>query len=86
MKFPYVVRHNGIDYPIGADVPIEEPAGDKEAKAAESGETGKGYSRTEINRMPIADLRALAESLGVRNAQSFNGTELKRAVIDFLNI
>lgn len=23
MKFPYKVRHNGVDYPIGADVPIE---------------------------------------------------------------
>jgi hypothetical protein len=24
MKFNYLVRHNGVDYPAGADVPVEE--------------------------------------------------------------
>ena len=27
MKFPYLVKHNGVYYPIGTDVPIEDENG-----------------------------------------------------------
>ena len=27
MKFPYLVKHNGVYYPIGTDVPIEAESG-----------------------------------------------------------
>lgn len=29
MKFDYLVKHNGIYYPAGTDVPIEDNGGDK---------------------------------------------------------
>lgn len=28
MKFPYLVKHNGVYYPIGTDVPIETKIGE----------------------------------------------------------
>lgn len=28
MKFPYLVKHNGVYYPIGTDVPIEKSFGE----------------------------------------------------------
>ena len=56
MKYPHIVVKNGIWYPSGTDVPedisiIENKIVDQPVS----------YSKTEINRMPIADLRALAE-------------------------
>lgn len=38
MKFPYIVNHNGVYYPAGADVPVEaatKPEEPEETKAPE---------------------------------------------------
>lgn len=37
MKFPYHVVHNGVSYPIGTDVPIEETNGGLNAPVEVSG-------------------------------------------------
>lgn len=39
------------------------------------------YTKTEINRMPLADLRILAESNGIENASDKSGAELKKELI-----
>lgn len=42
------------------------------------------YTKTEIMRMPVAQLRALAEQLGIEGATSLNGNELKEQIIALL--
>ena len=38
MKFPYLVKHNGVYYPIGTDVPIEDENGGLNTPVDASGE------------------------------------------------
>ena len=38
MKFPYLVKHNGVYYPIGTDVPIEDENGGLNPPVDASGE------------------------------------------------
>ena len=40
------------------------------------------YSKTDINRMPVAQLRELAGSNGINGADEMTGAELKKALID----
>ena len=46
------------------------------------GERKQTYTKTEINRMPIIDLRLLAEGSGIDNAQQLTGAEIKRLLIE----
>lgn len=71
MKYPYIVVKNGIWYPSGADVPED---------TVSSSET-VSYSKTEINRMPIAELRVLAEEEGIVDFGEKTGAELKKILI-----
>ena len=41
MKFDYLVKHNGIYYPAGTDVPIEENNGGGKAPVKSSGKVDK---------------------------------------------
>lgn len=63
MKYPYMVVKDGIWYPAGAEVPED---------AVE-----KVYKKTDINRMNVDDLRALAQKNGISNAEERTGKELK---------
>lgn len=98
MILNYRIKHNGIDYPIGTDVPLEdivqgETSTKKEIKEpikvveeviepviAEVKE--KEYTKTEINRMSTADLKALAKERGLDDTLS--GSELKKVLIEKL--
>ena len=44
------------------------------------------YTKTEINRMPIVDLRRLARKHGVKKAADKSGAELKAELIELLNL
>ena len=52
MKYPYIVIKDGIWYPSGTEVPGDIFVDSKEIVS---------YSKTEINRMPVSELRELAE-------------------------
>ncbi len=54
---------------IGSDIKVEEFV-----KSSE-------YTKTEINRMPIAELKELAINEGVDGAEDMTGTELKKVLI-----
>lgn len=57
--------------------PLIELVKDKVAETVE-----EKYTKTEINRMPTADLQALATTQGVEDAESYTGAELKKILID----
>ena len=40
------------------------------------------YTKTEINRMPITDLKELASKNGIENAEELTGAELKKILIE----
>lgn len=44
------------------------------------------YKKTEINRMPIAELKEVAVKNNIEVAEGTTGTELKKAIIDKLNL
>lgn len=80
MKFPYHVTHNGVDYKPNEEVPIGEKVVKEEKK--EPVVADQKYNKTEINRMPINELKALAEKEGIKNLDTKGGAELKKELIE----
>ena len=89
MVYKHQVKYNGKYYPAGKDVSVGEKAVEdkKEDNFAqyknepvESGEVT--YTKTEINRMSTADLKALAKSKDVEDAEKMSGAELKKVLIE----
>lgn len=87
MKFPHHVRHNGIDYPIGTDVPIEVETPAVKAGASVSGkakkevkevkeEKGRKYSEEELD-VPYFSLKALAKKEGLKIPDKAKAGEIK---------
>ena len=77
MKYPYIVNKNGVWYPAGTEVP--DGNADKEVKTE-----NQPYTKTDINRMRTADLQKLAG--GIENADSFSGEDLKKILIELMNL
>ena len=46
----------------------------------------KKYTRTDINRMPVDELRKLAGETGISGAESMTGADIKKALIDALSL
>lgn len=46
----------------------------------------KKYTKTEINRMPTAELKQMAFDNGLKNAETMTGTELKKYFIDLFGL
>lgn len=47
---------------------------------------GAKYTKTEINRMPIAELKRVAAELGVEDVDNMNGAELKKVLIELFDL
>ena len=82
MKFPYLVKHNGVYYPIGTDVPIEEGGG-MNTPAESSGKVdepvepeGSKYSEDDLN-LPYMKLKALAKKEGLKVPNTAKAEEIK---------
>lgn len=85
MKYPYIVCKNGVWYPSGTEVPDDEPCVIEEDKK-EVIEDKKEYSKTEINRMPIHELKMLALENGIEDADEMTGMEIKSTLIELFNL
>ena len=74
MVYEYKVKHKGKWYLPGEVIPedTEQPT--------------QPYTKTDINRMSTADLQKLAGEKGIENADSFSGADLKKMLIEFLNL
>lgn len=76
MIYPYIVVKDGVWYDAGSDVPeISRPGAEEVASGAAI------HTKTEINRMSIDDLKALAISEGIDNAENMTGGALKEVLI-----
>lgn len=90
MKFPYLVVHNHVEYPPFTEVPIGEKTSEKaevEQEIEEKAEVVESnYTKTEINRMSLADLRKVASENNVEDADTKSGAELKKNLIAILGL
>ena len=89
MIYKHQVKYNGKYYPAGIVVPVGEQS--VENKNIEDFskhmnppvETdGNSYSKTEINRMSILDLKKLAKKQGIKGTEEMTGADLKKALIE----
>lgn len=60
---------------------------DEKTKVSEPiAEEKKAYKKTDIFRMPTAELQELAESEGIENATELTGSELKTILVKHFNL
>lgn len=81
MKYPYIVKKNGVWYPSGTEVPEDiSPQNDTSDHLTEK-LVHNGYTKTEINRMSTAELQSLALENSIENANEMTGGDLKKVLI-----
>lgn len=79
MIFKHQVKYNGVYYPAGTDVPVGvKTVEDKKPVEVEE----EKYTKTDINRMAVAELKELAGKQGIDGAEEMTGAELKKALIE----
>lgn len=69
----HLIKVNGRWYKAGEEVfesPVEKPSPEKTR-----------YTKTEINKMNVSELRRLAAENGVKDPEGINGTDLKAYLI-----
>ena len=90
MVATHKVKINGKWYGLGEKIPgLAEPPITTESKTEvqeEVQEEKNTLTKTEIKRMPTAELQVLAKKNGVGNADSLTGAELKEILIKKFNL
>lgn len=79
MKFPYLVRHDGVDYKPGEEVPIGVAAEEKVNVEQEIQQPSFEYTKTQVNRLSTAELQSIAEKYGIDSDKT--GGEIKKLLI-----
>ena len=78
MVADHLMKVNGRWYKVGEEIsesPTDEPSPEK-----------TGYTKTEINKMNVSELRKLAAENGVEDPESINGTDLKSYLISLFGL
>lgn len=87
MIFKYRVKHNGITYEAGENVPIgEEPVKEEVKEVADAAKDIDIPSKAEIMRMPKAKLIDMALANGVADASEMTGAQLKAKLIEVFKL
>ncbi len=90
MKYDHIVKTNGKYYAAGEEVPdatTEEnslPFSDMHIELETK--TEKHHTKSEINRMSLAELQNLAAEVGAENAFETSSGQLKKNLIEFFNL
>lgn len=91
--YPYAVKHNGNYYEAGEDVPeIDDMAGSESSLPYSDDDItletqeDKKYTKTDINRMSVSELRKMALSTGVEGADEMTGAELREYLISLFGL
>ena len=73
--------------PLSAEIPNTDPVPADNPEDTESKEVEqKKYSRSEITRMSVADLKELAKSLGLEVTEESTGKALKEQILEKLGL
>ena len=72
----YTMKRNGKWYKAGDEVPeINTPAS-----------SDPRYTKTDINRMSVSDLRQIVMGTGIENADIMTGAEMKEYLINLFGL
>lgn len=75
MIYQHIVVKNGKWYKSGEEVPDDENNIQNEEKTT-------NYTKTYIHRMPVEELRKLAEEQGIEGSEYLNGADIKKLLIE----
>lgn len=76
-------RAKALSRPVPGREVAEEKVAEKEISFGDRVKA-LGLSRTEINRLNVAELQKIATDLGVEDASEMSGSSIKRMMIDAL--
>lgn len=82
MKFDYLVKHDGVYYPAGTEVPIKESngGGTKAPAVEDSGKVDtRKYSEEDLD-LPYMKLKSLAAKEGIKLDKTAKAEEIKEAL------
>lgn len=83
MVYNHLVKYNGVYYPAGTDVPVGVSSVEiKDNKIIDEVKEEVKYTKTDINRMSTSDLKSLAKSEGIKDADTLSGADLKKVLIE----
>ena len=83
MVYSHLVKYNGVYYPAGTDVPVGVASVEiKDNKIIDEVKEEIKYTKTDINRMSTSDLKSLAKSEGIKDADTLSGADLKKVLIE----
>ena len=85
MRATHSIKINGKWFKAGEELPALNSAKEPEVKTPDT-EEKKSYKKSDIFRMPTAELQALAESEGIKNATELTGSELKTILVKNFNL
>ena len=80
MKYDHLIKHNGVYYRAGEDVPCDSPAAENDDEA------GKHPTKTEVSRMSVDELKAYAPTIGIEVTEESTGSKLKEQIIAKLGL
>lgn len=94
MRVTHSTKIGGVWYPAGAEVPegtkpvVEDKKVEvkQEVVSTPKVEDTPKYTKTEINRMPLDELKALATEKDVNGANDMTGGELKKLLIEMFDL
>lgn len=79
MIYQNIVVKNGKWYKSGEEVPDDENNVKNEEKTT-------NYTKTDIHRMPVEELRKLAEEQGIEGSEYLNGADIKKLLIEKMGL
>lgn len=82
----YGIKYNGVWYQVGDEIAEEVDKNTSSDTSDFMTPPEKKFTKTEIKRMPVGNLRELASEYGIENAEEKTGEELKDCLISVLGL
>lgn len=82
----YGIKYNGVWYQAGDEIEEEVDKNTSSDTSDFMTPPEKNFTKTEIKRMPVGNLRELASEYGIENAEEKTGEELKDCLISVLGL
>lgn len=82
----YQKVENSSAAPLSAEIPNNVPEPTDNPVETENKEDQRKYSRSEITRMSVADLKKLAKNLGIEVTEESTGKALKEQILEKLGL
>lgn len=82
----YGIKYNGVWYQAGDEIEEEVDKNTSSDTSDFMTTPSKNFTKTEIKRMPVGNLRELASEYGIEDAEEKTGEELKDCLISVLGL